>query len=418
MAKIKDIQAREVLDSRGNPTVSVAVELEDGTVGIADCPSGASVGTYEAAEIRDLDPKRLMGMGVLKAVDNVKNVIAPKLKGVEITDQGLIDKSMIELDGTPNKNHLGANAILPVSIACTKAAAKSAKIPLYMYIKQFTSDKQALKMPTPAFNLINGGKHAGNNLDFQEFLVIPASSKPFEECLQIGVNTYHALKKVLIANNFSTLIGDEGGYGVPAATNTDPFFLLKQGVETAGYKLGFDAFVGLDAAATTFYKQRKYNLRNNVSGMSTNELINYYQDLNNQYHLLYLEDPLAEDDWEGWTEIVAKLGQSTIIAGDDLTVTNPLRLQMALSKRAISGIIIKLNQIGTVIETIAVVEIAKQMGVKIIVSHRSGETNDDYIADFAVGVGADYAKFGAPARGERVAKYNRLSEINNQIKKV
>lgn len=418
MAKIKSIRAREILDSRGNPTVSTAVELDDDTIGIANCPSGASVGTYEAYELRDQDSKRYLGLGVLKAVNNVENVIAPKLKGVEITNQGLIDKTMIELDGTPNKSRLGANAILSVSIAATKAAAKSEKLPLYMYLKQFIKETDNLKMPLPAFNLINGGKHAGNNLDFQEFIIIPASSKPYTECLEIGVSIYHALKTVLIANNFSTLVGDEGGYGVPIITNADPFFLLKEGVETAGYRLGFDAFLGLDAAANSFYKQRKYNLRNKISGFSTKELINYYLEINNQYHLLYLEDPLAEDDWEGWTEIVEKLGQSTIIVGDDLTVTNPLRLQMALNKKAITGIIIKPNQIGTVIETIAVVEMAKQMGLKITVSHRSGETNDDFIADFAVAVGADYAKFGAPARGERTAKYNRLLEIAKQLQTV
>lgn len=419
MAKIKQIISRQILDSRSNPTIETTVFLDNGFFGTAAVPSGASVGTHEAVELRDKDPQKYQGMSVLKAIENIEKIITPKITGMEANKQSEIDHAMLELDGTPNKAKLGANAILSVSIAVCKAAAQDSFLPLYAYISQFTKDQdQELKIPTPLFNLINGGKHASDGINFQEFLVIPASSKHFSEGLEIGVNIYKSLKTTLKENGVSTLIGDEGGYGPTLSNNQEALSLLNQAVLAAEHRSGYDVFFGLDVAASSFYRENKYHIKDKSMDLSSKDLINYFEDLNKNYHLLYLEDPMSEDDWEGWTEINSRISQNTIIIGDDLTVTNPLRLQTALDKKAISGIIIKPNQIGTVIETLAVVEMAKSAGIKITVSHRSGETNDDFIADFAVGVGADYAKFGAPARGERVAKYNRLLEIEAQLKEL
>ncbi|MCL5970292.1 MAG: phosphopyruvate hydratase [Patescibacteria group bacterium] len=416
MAKIKEIKAREILDSRGNPSVEATVILNDGATYCASCPSGASVGGYEAAELRDQDPDHFNGMGVLKAIDNVHNLISPALAGIDVSKQQEIDRKMIELDGTQNKGKLGANATLSVSMSICRAAAKVSMIPLFLYLRQFIR-KEAVppKIPTPMFNLINGGKHAENNLNFQEFLVIPASSTDYSKALNIGASVYKNLKDALRLNNFSTLIGDEGGYSPKVENNLDALSLLKNAITKSGLRIGFDIFFGLDAASDNFYVDKKYNIKDKQTSMSSKDLISFYEELNKNYHLLYLEDPMQEDDWDSWTDLSAKISQETIVVGDDLTATNPYRLQMALDKKAITGIIIKPNQIGTVIEALAVVEIARAAGLKIIVSHRSGETNDDFIADFAVGASADYVKFGAPARGERVAKYNRLLEIENQL---
>lgn len=416
MAKIKEIKAREILDSRGNPTVEATVILNDGSVHCASCPSGASVGGYEAAELRDHDPDHFNGMGVLKAIDNIHNLISPALVGIDVSKQQEIDRKMIELDGTQNKARIGANAILAVSMSICRAGAKVSMIPLFLYLRQFIRKETVPpKIPTPLFNLINGGKHAGNNLDFQEFLVIPASSTEYSKALNIGASVYKNLRDALKMNNFSTLVGDEGGYGPKLENNMDALSLLKNAITSSGLRIGFDIFLGLDVASDNLYVDKKYNIKDKPSSLSSKDLISFYEELNKTYHLLYLEDPLQEDDWEGWTELSAKISQDTIIVGDDLTATNPYRLQMALDKKAITGIIIKPNQIGTVIEALAVVEIAREAGLKITISHRSGETNDDFIADFAVGVSADYVKFGAPARGERVAKYNRLLEIEKQL---
>ena len=417
MAKIKQIKSAEILDSRGSPTIETAVILTDGAVGIASCPSGTSIGSYEAVELRDRDLNRFQGLGVLKAIDNVQNLIAPKLIGMEASKQQEIDKTMIELDGTQNKGRLGANAMLSVSMAVSKAAAKSAVLPLFLYLRQFIKNSavSALKIPTPLFNLINGGKHAEGSADFQEFLVIPATSKPYSEALQTGVTVYSLLKMTLKTHNFSTLIGEEGGFGPKVSINQDVFSLLREAINASSYKLGFDIFFGLDVAANSFYRNGQYHIKDKAMSYSSQELISYYEELKKQFGLLYLEDPLFEDDWEGWTKICSSL-KDTLIVGDDLTTTNPYRLQMAIDKKAISAIIIKPNQVGTVIEALAVVEVARASGLKIIVSHRSGETNDDFIADFAVAVSADYVKFGAPARGERVAKYNRLLLIEKQLK--
>jgi enolase len=417
MAKIRQITAREILNAKGHPTIETTVILTDGAIGIASCPTGTSVGKYEAVEIRDQDLKRFQGLGVLNAIMNIEEIIAPALIGMEAVKQPEIDKKMIGLDGTANKGRLGANAILSVSMAVAKAAAKSSILPLFLYLREFIKQENVpLKIPIPAFNVINGGKHAEGTIDFQEFLVIPASSKKFDESLMIGTNVYAALKKSLETNNLSTLIGDEGGFSPKVQTNQDALLMLKQVIEGINLRLGFDVFLGLDAASGNFFMDQQYHIRDKSIGLSSKDLISFYKTLNNDYHLLYLEDGLAEDDWTGWSELYGEMSQQTVIVGDDLTATNPYRLQMALDKKTITGIIIKPNQIGTVIEALAVVEMARQANLKIIVSHRSGETNDDFIADFAVAASADYVKFGAPARGERVAKYNRLLQIEKQIK--
>lgn len=417
MAKIKSIEATEILDARGTPTIEVTVGLSDGATATASCPSGASVGSYEAAERRDGDPNRYGGKGVMKAIAAIHTAIVPKLLGREANNQQEIDRTMIELDGTWNKGMLGANAILPVSMAVCKAAAVSSSKPLFAYLRQFIrSENLPLKIPSPAFNLINGGKHGQGNLDFQEFLLIPATSKTFTQSLEMAVAVYESLREVLRNSNASTLIGDEGGFAPSLATNLDGLAILKQATQQLNLRFGFDVYFGLDVAANTLYADHAYKLKDRQASLSSEEFIAYFEELNKEFHLLYLEDPLAEDDWEGWMNLLTKLASQTLIVGDDLTTTNPYRLQMAIDKKAITSIVIKPNQIGTVIEALAVVEVARHSNLKIIVSHRSGETNDDFIADFAVGVGADYVKFGAPARGERIVKYNRLLAIERSLK--
>lgn len=416
MTKIKSVYSAQIIDSRGNPTIQSTVLLSDGAIGIASSPSGASVGTYEAVELRDRNKDSYNGMSVYNAIKNVETIIAPHLIGMDATKQKEIDKTMIDVDGTQNKGRLGANAMLSVSMAVCKAAAQSNSMPLFLYIRELIKHEESIpKIPTPIFNLINGGKHAGGNIDFQEYHVIPASSKPYSESLKIGVNLLHRLKEILKENNKSTLAGDEGGFGPTLSNNQEAFSLLKKSIEKEELRLGYDVFFGLDAAANSFYSSQAYNIKDKEITFSTDAMITYYQELEKPYPLLYLEDPLSENDWDGWVKISSLITQGTLIVGDDLTVTNPYRLQMALDKKAVTGIIIKPNQIGTIIESLAVVEVARQAGLKIIVSHRSGETNDDFIADFAVGISADYAKFGAPARGERVAKYNRLLQIEREI---
>jgi enolase len=416
MANIKSIAAREILDSKGNPTVEVKISLDDGTSGIAACPSGTSVGKYEAVEIRDGDPKRFHGKGVLKAIDHIHTIIAPQLLGMDIASQPEIDRKMIELDGTPEKAKLGANATLPVSMAATKAAAHAHGLPLYKYLKTITNDTSPLKIPTPMFNVINGGKHAGNNLNIQEFLAVPATFKGFSESLQMGVAIYNNLMQVLSKNYLSTLIGDEGGFAPALATNQDALSLLSQAIDMAQLRLGYDVFTGLDCASDTYFSDGSYKLKDRSNQLSASELSAYYDEMVKKFNVLYLEDGCAEDDFAGWKLLNEKISHNCMIVGDDLVATNPGRLQLALDKKAITGVIIKPNQIGSVMETLAVVAMAKEAGLKVIVSHRSGETNDDFIADFGVAVSADYMKCGAPARGERVAKYNRLLEIEKEMK--
>ncbi len=416
MPKIKKIYAREILDSRGNPTVEAVVELSNGVAGISSVPSGSSKGTYEACELRDHDQKRYSGMGVLGAVENV-NKISAHILGMDAFEQQKIDSAMIELDGTQNKQNLGANAILAVSQAVAKAAAKSSVLPTFLYLRQFIKNDVVKKIPTPLFNLIEGGSHGSKTLNFQEFLLIPASSKSYKEALLLGVSVYKTLKDILYDRSENTLVADEGGFSPGLQTNQAGLLLLKESIEKSGGSFSLDAFLGLDVAANFFLDGKIYKLIDRATSYTTDDLVDFYQSLLTEFALIYIEDPFAEDDSEGWKKLHSAIGDKTLIVGDDLITTNPYRLQMALDNETVGGIIVKPNQIGTITEAIAVAEIARYKGLKIIVSHRSGETMDDFIADFAVGIGADYVKFGAPVR-ERVSKYNRLLEIEEELKKI
>lgn len=413
---IKNIYSRQILNSKGFPTLETTVILDSGVWGLSSVPTGTSVSKYEAKDIRDNDPKLFSGNSVGKAVDNVINIIAPKLIGMDPTHLQEVDSAMITLDGTPDKSKLGANAILSVSQAVAKAAASSLNMPLYAYLRYFTGIQGApYKIPTPAFNILNGGKHAGNNLDFQEFLIIPATSFSFPETLNMSTNVYHHLKEKLKEKGASTLVGDEGGFGPSFATNRDALIMLNEAISASEYKLNYELFLGIDASANNFKQDGGYKIKDKSASLSSKDLVALYESINSEYSLLYLEDPFGEDDWEGWEQLNSLTSKHTLIVGDDLIATNIKRLEMAISKKAIGGVIIKPNQIGTILESLAVVEASRHAGLKIIASHRSGDTNDDFIADFAVAIGADYTKFGAPARGERVSKYNRLLEIHSQI---
>ena len=416
MAKIKKIVAREILDSRGNPTIEVAVQLEDQAVGIYSVPSGVSVGKYEAQELRDEDPKRYQGRGVLKNLEKIVNVVAPQIIGKEASDQKGVDLTMTGADGTQNKSNLGANTILAVSGAVAKASAASIRMPLYQYIARLAeSDTREFTIPTPMFNILNGGKHGGGNLDFQEFLMVPPQAKAYSSSLRMGAEIYYSLREIIISHNASYLVGDEGGYAPTLYSNLDAFKILEETVAKAGYNVGLDVFFSLDVAAESLRQGSAYKIKDRPVALTASDFIDYFIGLNEQYHLLSLEDPLGEDEWEDWQTITAKIGTETLLVGDDLIATNRDRLERAISSKACNAVIIKPNQAGTVSETLEVIKIAKNASFKTIVSHRSGETNDDFIADFAVGVGADYLKFGAPARGERVAKYNRLLEIEHDL---
>ena len=415
--KIASLTAREILDSRGNPTVEATVILDDGSKTIASVPSGASVGKYEALELRDEDVNRFEGKGVLKAIENIEKKIAPKLKHFPIRPQLEIDRLLLELDGTKNKANLGANATLAVSMACCKAAAISKQVSLFQHIADlYGSEAKTLKIPVPIFNLINGGKHGAGNLDFQEFHIIPSGAKNFFEGLRLAAEIYQATKKVLIQYQAIHSVGDEGGFAPNLFTNLDALETLKKAIEKTNYRLQQDVYLGLDVAANHFYRTNKYKIKDKTNPLSTSELIDYYTQLHQEYHLLSLEDPLFEDDWNSWAILTSKLSD-VMIVGDDLLATNKERLNQGIEKKACNAILVKPNQIGTVAETIEVVKIAKNANWKVVVSHRSGETCDTFIADFAVGIGADYVKFGAPARGERVVKYNRLVEIENLLKR-
>src|SRR3989344_1164004 len=419
MVSIKNITAIEILDSRGNPTVETTVTLSNDMSAVASVPSGASVGKYEAVELRDEDANRYGGMGVTKAVDNVNRVIAPKLKGLDIVKQGLIDSTMQDLDGSNNKSVLGANAILSVSEAVCKAAAKTVNLPLYSYIAELIKGSlpgAIEKMPTPTFNIINGGKHGAGNLEIQEFHVIPATIKPYHVALQIGEEIYQKLKAVLISRNAIHSVGDEGGFAPNLYTNTDALEAIMEAIKMTKYKFGFEIFLGLDVAANHLIKENYYHIKDRPTALNSDEFIDYLMDVHKEYHLLMLEDPLADDDWKGWSKITDKLGREVIMVGDDLLATNYERLKKAINDKACSAILVKPNQIGTISETLAVITLAQKNDFKTIVSHRSCETNDSFIADLAVGVVADYVKFGAPARGERIAKYNRLLEIERELK--
>ncbi len=419
MSKITKIVATEILDSRGNPTVECNVALDDGSSGAASVPSGASLGKYEAVELRDGDAKRYNGMGVLRAVANVNQLIGPRLIGLDANSQTEVDKLMITLDGTENKSKLGANSTLSVSLAVAVAAAQSAKLPVYKYINKLFGEALPTsidKMPTPTFNIINGGKHGAGNLDFQEFHVVPATTNPYKVSLEIGEEIYQKLKEVLTYRNAIHSVGDEGGFAPNLFTNLDALEAIIEAIKATPHDFGRDVFLGLDVAATHFLKPDGYRIKDRPIPLKSQEFVEYLVDLNSQYRLLLLEDPLDEDDWEGWQKLTADLGQTTLIIGDDLLATNLIRLKQAIQQKACNAILVKPNQVGTLSETLEVIKAARQGGFKIIVSHRSGETNDSFIADLAVGVAAEYVKFGAPARGERVAKYNRLLEIETELK--
>lgn len=416
MAKIKSVSSREILDSRGNPTVETTVWLDSGHYGVASVPSGASVGKTEALELRDNDPSRFNGLGVLKAVENVNKVIGPKIVGLDASAQTKLDQILIDLDGTNNKRNLGGNAILSVSTAVLKAGAASFNLPIYQYlIKKYGLIKKLKVLPTPTFNVINGGKHGAGNLDFQEFHIVPSTRYSFKEALRLGDEIYKSLGKVLINRGAGHSIGDEGGYAPNLFTNLDALEMIMETINQTDFVFAKDVFLGLDTAASFFYKNGHYQIKDRAQPFSREEMIAYYADLQRQYRLFSLEDGLDEEDWEGWQKMTADLGSITLVVGDDLLTTNLARVKTAIAKKSCNAILIKPNQIGTISETIEVIKLARSVNWKVIVSHRSGETNDNFIADFAVGVGADYTKFGAPARGERVAKYNRLLEIEAQL---
>jgi len=409
MAKIKQVYASEILDSRANPTVEAVVILESGEYGIASVPSGTSTGTHEVLELRDGDPNRYLGKGVLMAVNHVNTEIAGALNGHDFTNTAQVDDVLIKLDGTPNKSKLGANAILGVSWAATKAFAAAAKSPLYRYVAALTGNTSPLFVPNPVFNMVNGGKHGAGNLDFQEFHVIPRRESTFRLQLEMGSVIYLGIKQLLARRGAIHSVGDEGGFAPNLFTNLDALEILVEAITEVHKKATVDIELGLDVAANSFYKEGHYTIKDRSSPMETGEWIEYLRDLNNQYHLRLLEDALQEDDWRGWTNLTAELGSSLTTVGDDLLVTNPQRVAKAITEKSCTGIAVKLNEVGTVTEAIAVIRQCRSAGWKIIVSHRSGETNDTFIA------GADYAKMGAPARGERVAKYNRFLTIEAEL---
>lgn len=415
MATIKQVYGREIIDSRANPTVEAVVILDSGEYGVASVPSGTSTGTYEAVELRDGDPARFLGRGVLKAVGNINGEIASALSGRSFDHTSQLDPVLTQLDGTPNKSRLGTNAILGVSMAFTKAAASVQKLPLYRYLAQLANNTTSLFVPTPVFNMINGGKHGAGNLDFQEFHVIPRRVSTYAQQLEVGVVIYQTIERALAKKGAIHSVGHEGGFAPNLFTNLDALEILVQSINECHKKLSVEVELGLDIAANTFFKDGRYTIKDRSSPMETNEFIEYIRDLNNQYHLRLLEDALNEDDWRGWSILTAELGRNLTIVGDDLLVTNKDRVAKAVSEKACSGIVVKLNEVGTVTEAISVISQSRSAGWKVIVAHRSGETNDTFIADFAVGVGADYAKMGAPARGERVAKYNRFLTIEAEL---
>lgn len=411
MALISAVYAREILDSRGNPTVEVEVWLDDGSMGRAAVPSGASTGAYEAVELRDGDKERYLGKGVAKAVDNVNDVIAEALIGLDPIRQVEIDNMLIRLDGTPNKANLGANAILGVSMAVAKAAAASMDMPLYMYL----GGVNAKELPVPMMNILNGGAHADNNVDIQEFMAMPVGAPNFSEALRMNVEIYHSLKAVLKARGLSTSIGDEGGFAPNLSSNEEAIEVIVAAIEKAGYKPGTEVAIALDIAASEIYKGGKYHLAGEGVVKTSAQMVDYYADLCEKYPIVSIEDGLDEDDWKGWALLTKKLGNKVQLVGDDLFVTNEERLTRGIGEGVANSILIKVNQIGTLTETFNTIETAKRAGYTCVISHRSGETEDTTLADIAVAVNAGQIKTGAPARTDRVAKYNQLLRIEEDL---
>lgn len=408
---IEAIVAREVLDSRGNPTIEVDVRLESGDVGRAIVPSGASTGAHEALELRDGDKSRYNGKGVLKAVQSVNEDIAEALIGFDAADQIALDQELIALDGTPNKSKLGANAILGVSLAAAKAAAAAFGLPLYRYL----GGVYAHVLPVPMMNIMNGGQHATNSTDFQEFMIMPVGAESFREGLRWGAEIYHMLKKVIHDRGFSTTVGDEGGFAPSLPTNDAPLQLIMEAIEKAGYRPGEQIVIALDPATTEIFEDGKYHLKREGRSLSSAEMVDYWVDLVNRYPIISIEDGLAEDDWEGWALLRAKLGDRVQLVGDDFLVTNVQRLQRAIEAKAANSILIKLNQIGSLTETLSAIQLAQRSGWTAVVSHRSGESEDVTIADLVVATNAGQIKTGAPARTDRIAKYNQLLRIEEEL---
>ncbi|HLI90551.1 MAG TPA: phosphopyruvate hydratase [Ktedonobacteraceae bacterium] len=411
MTTIEEVTAREILDSRGNPTIQVEVILMGGASGVAAVPSGASTGAHEAVELRDGDKSRYGGKGVLQAVNNVRQLISEALVGLSATDQAMLDEVMIELDGTPNKAKLGANAILGVSLAAAKAAAQAQYQPLYRYL----GGVSARTLPVPMMNILNGGKHADNSTDMQEYMVLPVGASSFREALRMGAEVYQALKKVLHSRKLNTNVGDEGGFAPSLGSNREALEVIVAAIETAGYRPGVDIFLGMDPAASEFYENGKYVLAREGRTLTSHEMVDLYEQWIGEYPIITLEDGLAEDDWEGWSHLRQRLGDRIQLVGDDLFVTNTERLRRGIRERSANSILIKLNQIGTLTETLDAIEMAKRASFSAVVSHRSGETEDTTIADLVVATNAGQIKTGAPARSERVAKYNRLLVIEDEL---
>ena len=411
MAVITDVYAREIMDSRGNPTVEVEVYLEDGTIGRAAVPSGASTGQFEAVELRDSDSPRYLGKGVLQAVANVNDIIAPAILGFDASEQVAIDRIMIELDGTPNKAKLGANAILGVSMAVARAAAESYDLPLFQYL----GGTNAKELPVPMMNILNGGAHADNNVDIQEFMIMPIGATSFMEALRYCAEVYHTLKGVLKAKGLATGVGDEGGFAPNLGSNEEALQVITEAIEKAGLVVGKDIVFAIDAASSEFYKDGRYHLAGEGKVKTAAEMVEYYAELCEKYPIYSIEDGLAEEDWEGWKLLTERLGKTVQLVGDDLFVTNTERLSRGIKEDTANAILIKVNQIGTLTETFDAIEMAKRAGYTAVISHRSGETEDSTIADIAVAVNAGQIKTGAPARSERVAKYNQLLRIEDML---
>ncbi len=413
MTMIVDVYAREILDSRGNPTVEVEVELESGALGRAAVPSGASTGEHEAVELRDGDKDRFLGKGVLKAVQNVNEVIADEIIGLDATDQTYIDKILVDLDATPNKAKLGANAILGVSMAVAKAAAEALGLPLYQYI----GGVNAKTLPVPMMNIINGGEHADNNVDLQEFMIAPAGAESFGEALRMGAEVFHNLKKVLVEKKYNTAVGDEGGFAPDLKSNEEAIQVILQAIERAGYKAGEDIFICLDPASSEFYDKEKnlYILSSENRELTAEEMVDYYADWVSRYPIVSIEDGLAENDWSGWKKLTEKLGSKIQLVGDDLFVTNTEILSRGISEGVANSILIKVNQIGTITETLDAIEMAHKAGYTSVVSHRSGETEDATIADLAVATNSGQIKTGSASRSDRIAKYNQLLRIQDML---
>ena len=411
MAVITDVYAREIMDSRGNPTVEVEVYLEDGTIGRAAVPSGASTGQFEAVELRDSDSPRYLGKGVLQAVANVNDIIGPAILGFDASEQVAIDRIMIELDGTPNKAKLGANAILGVSMAVARAAAESYDLPLFQYL----GGTNAKELPVPMMNILNGGAHADNNVDIQEFMIMPIGATSFMEALRYCAEVYHTLKGVLKAKGLATGVGDEGGFAPNLGSNEEALQVITEAIEKAGLVVGEDIVFAIDAASSEFYKDGKYHLAGEGKVKTAAEMVEYYAELCEKYPIYSIEDGLAEEDWEGWKLLTDRLGKTVQLVGDDLFVTNTERLSRGIKEDTANAILIKVNQIGTLTETFDAIEMAKRAGYTAVISHRSGETEDSTIADIAVAVNAGQIKTGAPARSERVAKYNQLLRIEDML---